>query len=106
MKTINMTNDIGLGMYLLCIVWLSLNACNSGTTDTTGAFMWNRSDLEGWRYELVSDERVLIFSFSGNGTVAVQGGLVGGEIAAPMLFWELSPEGVLVIFESNGDIVY
>jgi len=63
---------------------------------------WRIEDIVGWRYELISDEAVLVYRFHQNGVVAVQAGVIGGPLASPMDYWAIDENGSLVVSGSDG----
>jgi hypothetical protein len=67
---------------------------------------WQRSELVGYRYELNHPETLQQFSFDANGDVIANIGQRDGPVAGPILNWELTTNGVLVIKDHDQRIHY
>lgn len=63
---------------------------------------WSALELEGKTLDLIDDARVETYAFSKQGLVAATVGTKGGAIAAPLFYWRVEGQS-LVISELPGE---
>ena len=94
-------------MKRIFIALVTLCACSCSPKQQTPAptpetfQTWNRADVEGWRYEMVSEDAVQNYSFGAAGSVAATLG-DKKSLMGPLLDWKIEDGKVLRISGSEG----
>lgn len=62
---------------------------------------WERSEIAGYNFSMVSKTVVRSYTFADNGAVNVESGSFGGPLTKAVYFWEIDGSGTLILKENS-----
>ena len=81
---------------LLCTLSIAAVVAGCSHADEGRATDWTALSLQGKTLDLVDDAKVETYSFSGQGLVAVTIGTKGGPVAAPLYYWRVKDNSLII----------